>query len=196
MNKIHCMIDLETLATTEDAAITQIGLVFFDEDGPRHGGEHEWVTAPHVQPGRRIDGDTMNWHLMAPERVEQLRRSYSPLADPLSLSLREMADAIKEADPAYIWAKSPTFDLRILYHAMTAGSIEDLPWKFWQERDVRTAFHLLETAGIKPALRKTHRALDDALEQADWVARALRMARDSAPATLTDDDIHHEPLAS
>lgn len=192
MNKIHAMIDLETLATTDDAVITQIGLVFFDIDGPRHDGSHEWIVNAQAQPQRAIDSDTMQWHLSEAGRALQLGRSYSNESLALGLALEYLVEEIKLAGPSYIWAKSPTFDLRILAHAMRGPErfmpAMDVPWKFHQERDVRTAFDFLKLAGNPPVLAKAHRANLDALEQADWVARALRIARDASNANKAADE--------
>lgn len=190
---LHAMIDLETLATTDDAAITQIGLVFFNEGGPLEDVEHEWVLDPTFQTDRRVDADTMRWHLDDRLRIDQLKRSYSTLGKLPWRALEELVRTIVSHRPKLIWAKSPSFDLRILAHAMREHRIADLPWGFWQERDVRTAFDFLELAtGEKPALKKTHRAIDDAYEQAEWVAKALRLAGSGRAV----DDITREPIAS
>ncbi|MEC9482554.1 MAG: 3'-5' exoribonuclease, partial [Halomonas sp.] len=136
MKTIHAMIDLETLATTDDAVITQIGLVFFDINGPRQGESHEWIVNAQTQTHRTIDSDTMQWHLRAGERAEQLARSYSSEALPLGLALEYVTEEIQRANPGYIWAKSPTFDLRILAHAMRGPEkympVMEQPWKFHQ----------------------------------------------------------------
>lgn len=196
MNHIHAMIDLETLATTPDAIVTQIGLVLFDEHGPRHDGDHEWIVnvRGQEQRGRLACDDTIRWHLKAGERAEQLARSYSEEAISVGAATGSLFECIHEAAPKYIWAKSPSFDLRILEDIV--GGADRIPWKFYQERDVRTAFHLLELAGNKPVLKKSHRAIDDALEQAEWVARTMRLARTAGTADLTvgePADITHEP---
>ena len=84
-----------------------------------------------------------------------------------------------------VWSNGATFDIVICEHVFRKVK-RAVPWKFWEVRDVRTAFDL----GINPQRPPVtaHHALEDAWNQAvgiQNVYNTLRTSTTSAGAYIT-----------
>ncbi len=183
----HCMIDLETFATGQNAAIVSIGAVAFDPwkpwgaDGPGLSDTfHRGLDVDaQVRAGARIDGSTVLWWLGQGEEAR------AALVDVEKMKprgvLEAFADWWRKRHCEFPWGNGSTFDLRILREAYELHDLP-VPWKFWAERDLRTLKHLHEdwtTFPLKIKREGTHHdALEDAIYQARMVHRAYRTQRD------------------
>lgn len=161
------MVDIETLATTPDAAIVSIGAVAFDENGL---GEtlHISVSPESCRKhGRRVDKETVRWWERQPDEASHILHGGRTLPAALA-ELAGFVDGVGE-----LWANSPAFDAVILESAFRACDAE-APWEYYQWRDVRTLRKCLPTwpdeltrGGVE------HDALDDARYQARCVRWTL-----------------------
>jgi len=169
---IHYMIDIETLATTPDAHVLAIALVKFDQDTilkklVLYPDDHEQVLL-----NRKVDFSTLCFWLKFTRILEEIQdQPKSSLRKCLYQIVWFMSEEPKEEN--MVWAKSPSFDLTILKNLFGAGN---LPWKFSNEHDVRTAYFKLKQYSIT-ILRPTnpHDPLEDATTQALNVQNYLKV---------------------
>ena len=174
MNNV--MIDIETLALSNDAAVIAVGACAFDANDV--GGKFEVLLNPVLSPGRR-DEETLEWWRRQPAEV--LERMTGGLATPREACEGLAAFVLSQGPPAKIWANSPSFDcvvLRTLFGVVGAS----VPWSFRDELDYRTLRAMYRShpsyddAAIESirADRTAHDALSDAVCQARTVQLIYR----------------------
>lgn len=171
-------IDIETLSTKKNAHILSIGAVAFDADTDLNCHPAGKVSAyifdipvtSEDQVGRDVDVATVRWWLQqsvsAQENLFVGEKIY-----PLHYVLQELQRFIQRFDKPSIWANSPSFDCDILSDAYEQLGLTR-PWKYYQERDVRTAKQLVGEPGF---IGVKHCALDDAVHEARIVQRYLQL---------------------
>jgi len=158
----HVMIDLETLATTADAAIISIGAVKFDAKKIAEKGFYTPISIEtNLAVGRRISEDTLAWWM---KQSDEARKVFNEPNEPLDNALEQLVDWIGHDNPI-VWSNGASFDIPILEHAFTQFSMT-VPWKFWNSRCYRTIKSLLKTKDIKIENPMKHNALADAYAQA------------------------------
>lgn len=164
------MLDLETGAVEDDAAILEIGAVAFD---PETGetGECLWLLIDwesNDAAGRRWSGSTMAWW------ARRWRAGLCPVPDPNGLV--GLAEAVRTAhefisrllgDGGEMWSKG-NFDMPKMRHAMRHHGLT-VPWQHWQEREMRTVMRWEGVANSGDGV--AHQAIRDAVEQARCVCR-------------------------
>jgi len=168
------MIDLETLATVPGAVVLEIAAVCFDpekmETGPSFSREVS-MRAPDQQL-RVVDEETFQWWakniaegLMMPglHQGSNLRDAVIELTE----FMRQKWDMLGE-----VWSWGIDFDLAILSDAMRDYRI-DSPWSYAQQRDART---LCKVCGVRREGEIEHIALDDAMQEAVAVMKAMDVA--------------------
>lgn len=178
----HFMLDLETLATGQDAAIASIGMVNFDPNGNKIGSYfYQRVDLVHsVSPGV-IDPATVDWWLQQDEasRAELTREGRVPLEDVLGnliewvigcsrymavrkVSLEELGSgsllgrgtSVFVLDGDYrLWSNGPLFDERILREAYLRHGFR-FPFHYKSSRDCRTMYALHKELGLPDRNRK------------------------------------------
>jgi hypothetical protein len=169
---MHYMIDIETLSTDTNAHVLAIAMVKFTE---KEVIKHQVLYPdPEIQhnTGRKIDFDTLNFWMKQPELLKEIMEKPS---QSMLFCLTQVQYFIEDGarDTNIVWAKSPTFDLMILRSLFSSPL---LPWKFSNERDVRTAYDKLTEKGIeltKP--ERAHDPLSDALAQVANVQKFLNL---------------------
>ena len=158
----HVMLDLETLATTADAAIMSIGAVKFDleSDALDDAGFYASISVvSNTDKGRRIDEETLIWW------VQQEKAAQAVFTEPkqaLSAALEDLSDWFDRED-LFVWSCGADFDLPMLAHAYRQHDWLP-PWKFWNARCYRTMKSLFPGAKAQKGVK--HNALDDAITQA------------------------------
>jgi len=180
----RAMLDIETLATTPDAAIVSIGAVTFSTDRDPIGQElHISVSTESCREhGRRVDQDTLDWWGEQPEAARRVLQGGRPLGP----ALAELAGFL--ADVEEVWAKSPAFDCVILESAYRALDCEvEAPWEFYECSDVRTLEKYSPAWPDREHEGVAHNALDDARHQARSVAACLRRQQAVADGGETDE---------
>ena len=159
----HLMVDLETMGTKSNSAIISIGAVEFDILTGKTGREfYRNVSLQScISLGLIVDADTIMWWM---EQSQDARKS---LTEGEIISIQQALIDFREfCNKEYqIWGNSARFDLGLLENAYDKISIS-IPWKFKQERCLRTLVsfnpeikHSIEFEGT------AHNALDDCYHQ-------------------------------
>lgn len=162
------MVDIETLGTTKDAVITQIGAVFFDRYTGKMG--KELLVNIQIQDcldwGLKVDAGALKFWF------EQSGRSFLENPVPLQTALDALRKLYKEEKGAAVWAHA-TFDFPILataYDKIKQGFA--FPYK--NLRDIRTLVDLAKLDYVKgKGDPKTHNALDDCKYQVKYCTEAF-----------------------
>lgn len=174
----HLMVDLETMGNKSNAPIVSISAVFFNPNTGNTGAE--FYTAVSLESSMLLggvpDAGTIIWWLkQSPEA-----RSAIAMADtmPLIDALELFSDFISENSDAgpdvQVWGNGASFDNVILRSSYDRANIE-CPWKFRNDRDVRTMTELGKAIGINPRYDipfdgDMHNALSDARHQVKYVS--------------------------
>lgn len=172
MNK-HLMIDLETMATSPNAAIASIGAIIFDPNAESIDDMPTFYQAVELtsneKQGRAFSGSTIAWWL---KQSEGARAALLTDTLPLHTALTKLQLWIGKNKPIICWANSPSFDCVILRDAFANFNMH-WPFNYWEERDVRTIKDAAYPNGDCPKIQLgvAHGALDDAMSQAVTVQR-------------------------
>lgn len=192
MANTDVMIDLETLATSTDAAILTIGAVKFDPFGSDI--KEPAMTSFYVRVdldschnlGLVTNDDTIAW--WANQSKEAQEEAFGvdnriPIRDAFE-QLYKFCWGAKR-----VWSNGAAFDVPICEHVYKKLN-KAIPWSFWQVRDVRTAFDL----GINPIRPPVtaHHALQDAWNQAVGIQNVYNTLRTST----TKDGDYIAPFAN
>ncbi len=168
----HLSVDLETMGKNPDAPIISIGAIFFDPQTGDMGPEFS-KTIDLDTAGGVINRDTIKWWLkQSREAQSAILTDEIPLDDAL-LQLREFIDENSGEFFVQIWGNGACFDNVILRRSYERQEIP-LPWRYCNDRDVRTIIELGKTIGFDartaiPFEGVPHNALDDARHQAKQV---------------------------
>lgn len=200
LDTLDLMVDIETLGTDEDAVILSIGAILFNPftEEPLVDEKTGTLTCPslyraiHIptQRGRKIDRKTEEWW-NSPIRKEAKDMIYDdPNKVHLVDALEELWDFMSKGPNGEKilkgWGCAPSFDQKILGHAMKNTGIKDikkssnpLPIPFWNEMDVRSVeqFVIGEKYRNQNRSGTYHHALDDCVTQAEMVRYASKIVQ-------------------
>ena len=166
------MIDIETLSTQGNAVITTIGAVKFNLGTQLTPNNNYFYRRINIQScidiGMETEDTTIEWWNRkkdTPEYEEIFNNK-----DRLSIveTLNQFSEWLRDgcnSNSIRIWSNGPSFDCAILKSAYKRCNII-LPWKYWNERDVRTLYDL---GGITKNNLNNHNALNDCITQIDGV---------------------------
>ena len=175
--KTDIMIDLETLATSTDAAILTIGAVRFDPFGDE-------ISDPNCEKfyvkvdlesctnlGLVINDDTVEWWSRQSQEAQD--EAFSPdnridIVDAMHQLYRFCWGAKR------VWSHGAAFDVVICEHIFKKIQ-KAVPWSFWQVRCTRTLFDIGIDPKRPPVLK--HHALEDAWNQAVGVQNVYKKLR-------------------
>ena len=173
------MIDLETLNTTPDSTILTIGAVKFDPFGqelkdPRMDSFYAKVDLDSCDRiGLTTSDDTIAWWANQSKEAQAAAFDTEGRVDieEVFARLYKFCWGAKR-----VWSNGATFDIIICEHVFRKIN-RACPWKFWEIRDVRTAFDL----GINPQRPPVtaHHALEDAWNQAVGIQNVYNTLRTS-----------------
>lgn len=170
----HVMLDIETLGNKTNSAILSIGACYFD---PSNGDIGDTFSM-HIKAescteyGLNLDASTVLWWLgqdkAAQDKIIEGQSNAEHLFDVLS----GLCNFIKS--DSQVWGNGATFDNAIVKNAFDKCGITP-PWKFWNDRDVRTIVELGYQIGFNPKRDMPfegvrHDSLDDAIHQAKYVS--------------------------
>ncbi|QQU56461.1 3'-5' exonuclease [Serratia liquefaciens] len=188
----HLMIDLEALGTGVDAPIAAIGAVFFEPStgctGARFYTRVDFIS--DMEQGAKPDGYTIKWWLkQSSEARAELVADDAPLAWEALTRLHDFIE--KNAIPndlkfLQVWGNGASFDCVLLRAAFGRADLE-IPWQWWNDRDVRTVVEMGRALGFDPKRNspfngERHNALDDAVHQALYVSEIWqRLTTDKEP---------------
>lgn len=134
----YILIDIETLGRRNNAAITQVGIIPADENFNAldqyliQVDPNVWNTCD-----RTFTGETLLWWIQQKNTPvskfpTQIANSYKDLVEKLNYVFRRY-----NTEDSIVWTKGTMdlFCIKDLYEYFDM----DIPWKFWQPRDIRTA---------------------------------------------------------
>ncbi|MHA1004689.1 3'-5' exonuclease [Enterobacter bugandensis] len=175
----HLMVDIEAFGKKADSPVVSIGAVFFDPSTGNTGSEFYKVISleSSMASGGVPDASTIIFWLKAsPEaRSELVMDDAIPLDDAL-LQLNDFIaeNAANGPDSVQVWGNGATYDNLLLEASYDRVGIP-CPWKFWNNRDVRTIVELGKAVGCEPRYEipfdgEPHKAISDALHQVKYVS--------------------------
>lgn len=187
---IHVMIDIETLALDDNAAVFSFGYALFNKDGVTYSGK--LIMNPDKSTGT-VDQNTVDWHNKTPVLKANLHEAYDSLKneEEFCLEIKDLLTSLwthageDKADfkttrgqkIPQLWAMGPQFDFVILKNMFRRNNIE-WPVVFYAERDLRTVLELVRDS-TDIDLRKfihnpvLHDAEQDAVAQAHMATFAV-----------------------
>jgi len=173
------MIDLETLATTPDAAILTIGAVKFDPFG-------DDVKNPKCEKFYvRVDLDSCDRiGLVTNDATIEWWSQQDKAAQEEAFSPDDRIDIVDAMNQLYkfcwgakrIWSHGAAFDVPICEHVFNKIG-KAIPWSFWSVRCTRTLYDIGINPNRPPVLK--HHALEDAWNQAVGVQNVMNTLRSS-----------------
>jgi DNA polymerase III epsilon subunit-like protein len=173
------MIDLETLATSPNAAVLTIGAVRFDP----FGNEVEMPSCQKFYVKVDIDScdelqldvndDTIAW--WGQQSKEAQEEAFSPEG---RIHVREAFNQLYKFcwGAKRVWSHGAAFDTVICENIFRKLG-KAVPWSFWEVRDTRTLFDLGIDPQRPPVLK--HHALEDAWNQTVGVQNVFQRLRSS-----------------
>lgn len=161
--KSHLMVDIETLGTSADAVVTQVGAVFFDPETGLTGAEFSEILSADRQQdrGRQVCLNTVHWYREQGLKMVGIGEGFK---DPYTV-ISELSHWVRshacDVDSLQVWCNGASFDFAILSNLAEMYQL-DLPWFFFNQRDVRTVVCVAKSKGLQFADRVvSHDALDD-----------------------------------
>ena len=165
---MHLMIDLETLATTPDAAVLTIGACKFDPKAKEiHSTFYERIILETQEGYKRIiNEDTLAWWSQQDKQIQE--DAFGEGDDRIDLK-----DAMKKLytfglGTTNVWSHGSIFDV-VIIEDICRSFQQAVTLKFWEVRDTRTLFDL---AKVDVRIEGKHNALTDAVAQAQAVQKA------------------------
>lgn len=159
----HLMVDIETLGTGANSVICAIGAVEFNiGTGETHAVFYRNIDIQScLDAGLKVEGKTLKWWLMQSGEAQVATYTHEV---PLRQALQDFSDFLSPvSDNIVVWRNG--FDTSRLADAFQVCGLP-LPWKYYNERDVRTLAAICPSIKDGIAHRGTvHNALDDCLYQ-------------------------------
>lgn len=170
-------IDIESMGTDPDAAMTAVGVVEFHHDEDNEAGDgpridREFYAPIHlatsVAAGGKMDAATVLWWMK--EDLQLARRKWMFSAMPIETAMQAMLDWFAvggNGDDVLVYARGPQFDCVIVRETLKRLGMS-CPWGFRNERDTRTMCKMYPSIELPPDIPGSidHFALDDARYEA------------------------------
>ena len=172
MNNI--MLDIETVANTNNTAVIQVAMIRFDWTGKL--GESLVVRLnldEQLKKGLDANSSTLAW--WADTNPKLFRSLLTENVESVSQALTKICQFINFND--YIWCHA-TFDIPILNNVLHKFGFKT-PWAYKKCRDIRTLTELadLDLTQYNWDAEKTHDALDDCRFQVKYCCDAYNKMR-------------------
>lgn len=173
----HVMLDLETMGQGSNAAIVAIGAVFFEPTTGEIGASfYQKIDLESAAQYGDIDPSTIVWWLKQSDaaRAEITSNDTCTITEAI-YDFTDWIGQIEAINNRVVWGNGASFDNVILSNAYKVIKCRK-PWRFWNDRDVRTVVELgltLKKFNPKkemPFSGTAHNALDDAIHQAKYVS--------------------------
>ncbi len=180
MNR-HAVIDLETLSTKSNAAITQIGIAVFDIDEPAFSVLSQFNVRIDLEvyksdlPDWHIDGKTLKWWLQQPNVKDLISNEATDDLDALGC----FEDWIRnQLEIEAWWGNGAGFD-NVIFRNWLGTYLEKQYLAYYKDRDIRTLLDLAKRCGWTHNFKNEHPhdALYDAVYEARLVHSAFNYVR-------------------
>lgn len=152
------MVDIETLATTPNAAIIAICAVPFNANIGNTDLQYFY---------EEINHDSLELFDHCENTITWWSQQTMPMpkgTTSIKTALKSLEEYLKKQPYQTIWANSPSFDLVILKNAFSKFNLT-WPIPYWAEQDVRTARHIAKL----PKITNSHHAYKDCINQIQTV---------------------------
>lgn len=159
------MVDIETLATTPNSVVITIGAIRFDPFADdRESFEGDTILMDTFY--RRIDPESFNWpsahiddNTLAWWAKQSPEVQFEAFTDDDRHPIQEVMRDFHRWCGGYntMWANGPAFDIVIL-EEVCKQLHRGYPWQYWQVKDTRTVYGLVEHERPNPRLH--HAAWD------------------------------------
>lgn len=171
MRPKHVMLDHETLDNCASSVIISIGAVRFDPDTDQIDDDAYYASVSvdsNLESGRTISESTLIWWM---QQSEDAQAVFMEPKQTLESALIGFVDWFDDAE--FIWSNGASFDIPQMSSALKGlGMLA--PWKFYNERCVRTLKNLPGMRDVKVDNPLKHNAMQDALAQAKLVQAIYR----------------------
>ncbi len=163
------MLDIETLGTGNNAAITQIGACYFD---PLTGEIGEKTLSVNIDLGEslargfEVDAQSLKFWF------EQPSANRTFLKEPVSIDCAMSLFRAYSYGSERVWSHA-IFDFVLLTN-LYARMGKKMPFKFSQCRDIRTLMHLAELEKENSERIGAHDALSDCIFQVGYCSKAYK----------------------
>ena len=169
------MLDIETVANTNNTAVIQVAMIRFDWTGKL--GESLVVRLnldEQLKNGLDANSSTLAW--WADTNPKLLHSLLTEDVEAVSQALTKICQFINFND--YIWCHA-TFDIPILNNLLHKFGFKT-PWAYMKNRDIRTLIDLsgLDLSQYPWDVEKTHDALEDCVFQIKYCTDAYKLLRD------------------
>jgi hypothetical protein len=172
----NVMIDLETFGIKQGSAIVSIAAIEFNPVTGKEGRSfyQKIDIQSAIDKGLTIDGETIIWWFKQHESVRsQLYTTDGKLNEVLTNFTAFMRSINSNPKDVKVWGNGSSFDLGLLSHAYNVCKME-IPWHFWNERDVRTIVDLNPNVKrLTPFVGIQHHPLEDCRHQIKYVCGIL-----------------------
>ena len=173
------MIDLETLATSPNAAVLTIGAVKFDPFGDELSDPscEKFYIKVDIDSCDELEldvsEDTVNWWSKQSKEAQD-----EAFSTDNRIHVREAFNQLYKFcwGAKRVWSHGAAFDVVICENIFRKLN-KAVPWSFWEIRDTRTLFDLGIDPQRPPVLK--HHALEDAWNQAVGVQKVFQRLRSS-----------------
>lgn len=176
----NLMLDIETLGVSTEAPLISIGAVFFEPLTGECGDEfYRVITLSSALENCLVDPRTLQWWMTQSDAARAVFND--PSAVDLHGALQEFSNFIQSRgnDDVQVWGNGASFDNAILAAVYRKHGLK-LPWRFRNDRDVRTIVELakcLKNVDVRASFsinsNDAHHALRDAKFQAAYVSAAF-----------------------
>ena len=180
---MNLMIDLETWGTTEQAVIRAAALVIFDDYGEKlvkRVIDARTSVDRQLECGRSIDADTVAWWskqkplswMIEADELKQIVKTVSTEMKLITAfrSIYEGAILTSTDEKVFVWSRG-RFDMQIISNLFAEQGQSETPWRYWQERDVRT----LDSFVPQVKSKTPHNPLEDCYAQVAQVAAMYQL---------------------
>jgi hypothetical protein len=162
------MIDFETLSTDTKCQVLSIGLVAFDYTKTYAELYIVFNIEEQHKMGRVASEDTKAWWGKQSAEARGVLVEASTCTRSVRKDLERVYDFIAKYDKVKVWGNGSGFDVNILEDLFKQVQIQ-IPWKFWDVRDLRTFVQFVGKEWGLPKNPTGHNALSDAKWQAQYI---------------------------
>lgn len=169
----HLMIDIETLGKRPGCVITSIGAVEFDMNSGELGREfYENIDIQScLDLGMFVQGSTIEWWFNQPKEAQCSLFNNTKNISEVLFNFKKFIQELKPTN-LMIWGNSNRFDLGIIAQAYHLAKHKEIPWKYVNERDVRTLVSMNPTIKKnEPFVGVKHNPIDDCKHQIKYCSK-------------------------
>lgn len=177
----HVMLDLETMGNQSNSAIVSIAVVPFNLETGEISSRYFYKKInlqSCLDVGLKVQASTIYWWLNQSEKARNELNDKNSLD--IDIALNDLNNffsfniyVLGNIDENFeIWGNGARFDIGILEDAYYACGYKELPWKFRNERDVRTLVSLNPIIKEETLHKGTlHNPVDDCMHQIEYCSK-------------------------